>query len=40
MKRLIPLLAFSSLVAQQPPTRAVEQRQFDFWLGDCGVLDA
>ncbi len=39
MKRLMPLLAFSTLVAQQPVHTAPEQRQFDFWVGRWEVRD-
>jgi hypothetical protein len=39
MKRLMPLLAFSTLVAQQPAGGTEEQRQFDFWLGSWEVRD-
>lgn len=39
MKRLMPLLAFSTLVAQQPTHTAPEQRQFDFWVGRWEVRD-
>ena len=39
MQRLMPLLAFSALVAQQATLRVPEQRQFDFWLGDWEVSD-
>lgn len=40
MKRLMPLLAFSTLVAQQPAGSAGEQRQFDFWIGTWEVRDS
>ena len=39
MKRLMPLLAFSTLVAQQAVHTAPEQRQFDFWVGRWEVKD-
>lgn len=39
MKRLMPLLAFSTLVAQQSTHTAPEQRQFDFWVGRWDVRD-
>ncbi len=40
MKRLMPLLTFSTLVAQQSSQLVPEQRQFDFWLGRWEVRDA
>lgn len=40
MRRLMPLLAFSTLVAQQPHGSHPEQRQFDFWLGTWEVVDS
>lgn len=39
MRPLMPLLAFSALVAQQPHGSHPEQRQFDFWLGKWEVTD-